>query len=250
VTRARRQASVLTERIERLGGEAIEFPVIEIAEPKDLTPLRSALKNITSFQWIVFTSVNAVEACFKQLMELRLDIRSWSNVKIAAVGDTTADALLAHGIVADLIPDQFVSESLVAQFQQLAQKGERVLLPRADIANKLLPENLRALGLDVVEVDAYETRKISEGAELLIDLLEKKAVHFVTFTSSSTVRNFVDALKEQAGDDVGRLLQGVKTACIGPITAQTAESIGLHVDTIAETHTIDGLIQAIMKEAT
>jgi uroporphyrinogen III methyltransferase / synthase len=249
VTRARKQASALSEQIERLGGEAYEFPVIEIVTPKDLQPLQDALRSIGSFQWVVFTSANGVDACFRQMQEMRLDIRSWANVKVAAIGDKTADVLAKRGLIADLVPASFVAEALVESLLPMLKKGDRVLLPRADIARKHLPEALRSHGCDVVEVDAYETKRVADGASELVEMLQKRAVHYVTFTSSSTVRNFLETIREQAGEEADALLKSVKTACIGPITAATASELGLHVDIVASTYTIEGLVEAVVKDS-
>ncbi|UOF90181.1 uroporphyrinogen-III C-methyltransferase [Fodinisporobacter ferrooxydans] len=268
VTRARQQASQLSAWIEDMGGEAYECPVIAICPPADEKPMREALQNIRTFQWVVFTSANGVDSFFSMMRRQQVDVRSLAAVKIAAIGEKTAEALQQRGIVPELVPQEYVAEALADALLKVVQPTDRILLPRADLARKTLPTLLRQHGCEVVEVDAYSTKKVTDGMEELLELLQTGAVHLITFTSSSTVRNFVIGLQETlqntvrdeqchgelpefstedaAAKRVQELLAHVKIACIGPITADTARSMGLSVQIQAETYTIEGLTEAIL----
>ncbi len=241
VTRARSQASGLSEQIAELGGEAYEFPLIRMQPPRESQPLDDALKNLETFDWVMFTSVNGVQYFFKRLRELGIDIRTMT-AKIAAVGPKTAEALEEKGLVVSVLPGEFRAEGLLTSLQGQLKAGEKVLLPRADIARETLPRELRNLGLEVTEVDTYDTVIDASNAEETIELLKEKAIHLITFTSSSTVKNFVQVM---AGQDLKELLAGVKIACIGPITADTARQLGLTVDLVAKDWTIQGLVDCI-----
>jgi uroporphyrinogen III methyltransferase/synthase len=244
VTRARSQASELSEMIDALGGEAFEFPVIELVPPACPAPLEGALKDIGTYDWVIFTSVNGVQFFFDKMKAMNLDIRSMGKAKIAAIGPKTADSLRDKGLVVDVLPGEFLAEGLLETIEPKLKKGERVLLPRADIARKVLPEELTKLGLDVTEVDVYDTVISGEDSAEVVQLLEEKGIHVITFTSSSTVTNFVQALGGRV--DLSAALEDVCVACIGPITARTAEAAGLRVDVVAEQYTIKGLVDAIV----
>lgn len=246
VTRARSQASALSERIEALGGEAVEFPVIRITRPARQDLLDAALRRLEDYDWVVFTSVNGVKCFFRRLCELNLDIRRMAKAKVAAIGPRTAEALLDKGIQVDVLPGEYRAESLAEAMASRVEAGEKVLLPRADIARKVLARQLERCGLDVTEVDAYDTRVGTEDAGEVARLLEEGAIHVITFTSSSTVRNFVEAIRS-VREDWRSLIAPAQIACIGPITARTAEEFGLRVDAVASEYTIDGLVDAVIR---
>ena len=242
VTRSREQASVLSEKLERLGAEAWEYPTIKIQEPEDLTSLDQAVANAGAYDWIIFTSVNGVKAFFNRLKAQRLDIRSLNNAKICAIGPKTAEALEERGLLVDVMPEVFRAEAVVAALEGRIQTGDKVLLPRADLARQVLVDSLQQLGAQVDEIIAYQTVLAdTSDTELLLEKLQAGEMHIVTFTSSSTVTNFLQLVGEHR-----QLLKGVKIACIGPITAETAEKNGLHVDICAQQYTIDGLVEAIV----
>jgi len=243
VTRARSQASELSAKIQELGGEAIEFPVIKIVPPTNTEPLKEAYKQLDSFDWIIFTSVNGVSTFFEQLKENKIDIRKMGKARIAAIGSKTAEALQEKGLIVDIIPEEFRAEGLLNSLEGEIKAGQKVLLPRADIARKILPQVLREKGLEVVEVDAYETVLDAENKAEIVELLREKDVQIITFTSSSTVKNFMEAIKDE---EVEQLLEGVTLASIGPITTKTAQDLGLKVDVTASEYTIDGLVEAII----
>lgn len=243
VTRARSQASVFAEKIESLGAEPWEFPTIEIADPEDTALLDQAITEIDSYDWLILTSVNGVQYFMSRIRRLRTDIRRLNRVKIVAIGPKTREEIEKYGIFCEFMPEEFVAEAIIEIMKGKDIKGRKVLLPRADIARKVLPETLRSMGAEVDEVTAYRTVAGAGNTGELIKLLEDKRIHAVTFTSSSTVKNFMKKLGvENAG-----LLEGVAVACIGPITSATARELGLNVDIEASEYTIDGLVEAILK---
>ena len=241
VTRSREQASVLSEKLENLGAEAWEYPTIKIKEPDDLTALDKAVANAGMNNWIIFTSVNGVKAFFQRLRAQKLDIRSLKEAKICAIGPKTAEALEERGLLVDVMPEVFRAEAVLEALQGRIQSGDKILLPRADLARQVLVDSLKRLGAQVDEVVAYQTVLAdATDTQLLLEKLRAGEIHVLTFTSSSTVTNFLQLLGEHR-----QLLQGITVACIGPITAETAKKNGLSVDICAEQYTIDGLVEAI-----
>lgn len=241
VTRSREQASVLSEKLENLGAEAWEYPTIKIKAPDDLTALDKAVANAGMYNWIIFTSVNGVKAFFQRLRAQKLDIRSLKEAKICAIGPKTAEALEEHGLLVDVMPEVFRAEAVLEALQGRIQSGDKILLPRADLARQVLVDSLKKLGAQVDEVVAYQTVLAdATDTQLLLEKLRAGEIHVLTFTSSSTVTNFLQLLGEHR-----QLLQGITVACIGPITAETAKKNGLSVDICAEQYTIDGLVEAI-----
>lgn len=242
VTRSREQASALSERITRLGGEALEFPTIAIRPPDDYGPLDQAIGEVGSYQWIVFTSVNGVDYFFNRFRELERDIRELGPARLCAIGPRTREALAGRGLQVAYIPEEYRAERITDGLRALLRPGERVLLPRADIAPPELAEALTRAGAAVSDVTAYRTTAVDGNAGPVRRLLAEGRVHAVTFTSSSTVRNFVGAL---GAEDVPALLLKAPVICIGPVTAQTARELGLKVAAVAREYTIDGLVRAV-----
>jgi uroporphyrinogen III methyltransferase/synthase len=241
VTRTRQQASALSNRLRALGADTIDLPTIEIAPPEQWAPLDSAIGELSSYDWIVFTSVNGAAAFWERLGHAGLDVRALHGVRLAAIGPATAAAMESHGLRADYIPAEYVAEAIASGLGNV--HGLRVLLPRADIARPALADLLRKAGAEVVEVAAYRTLRPDVDASELHDLLTSITV--ATFTSSSTVRN-LGAMARDAGLDLPRALADVTVACIGPITADTAREMGLSVQTVAEEYTIEGLVAALV----
>ena len=242
VTRARAQAGELSAMLERLGAEVHEFPTIEIRPPEDYGPLDAAIRELDSFTWIVFTSVNGVEAFAERLRHHGLDLRAVPrHAKVAAIGPATAQKVEEAGLRVDISPEEYRAEALIRALDGLA--GERVLIPRAKVAREILPDKLREAGAEVVVPPAYESIPTSEGREELVRRLESGEIDCVTFTASSTVENFVGAF---GAEEAARLLAGTRVACIGPITADTARKHGLRVDVEAEKYTIPGLVEAVI----
>lgn len=250
VTRSRAQASVLTQRLEDLGAEVWEFPTIEVVPPADYVSLDNCLKLLKEYQWIVFTSVNGVEAFFQRLWETGGDIRQLQGIRLAAIGPATGKSLEDRGLRVDYIPEEFRAEAVAEGLVGKVRAGERILLPRAREARTVLPKLLKESGAVVDEIVAYDTINGSGDSRVIKEMLENRRLDAVTFTSSSTVRNFVSMLQDsQEGvefkKDVSSMLEGVVVACIGPITADTARTLGLTVDVVAQSFTIDGLVEAL-----
>jgi len=245
VTRARAQAGELSRELEALGAEVFEFPTIEIQPPRDFGPLDRSIQELDSFDWLVFTSVNGVEAFVERLRHHDLDLRSvprWA--KVAAIGPATARSVEEAGLRVDVTPEEYRAEALIEALEGVSIAGARVLIPRAKVAREILPEKLRGAGAEVVVPPAYVSVPSSEGREQLEKLLENGEIDCVTFTASSTVENFVRAFGEE---DAARLLSRTRVACIGPITAETARKYGIGVEVEAGEYTIPGLVDAVVE---
>ena len=241
ITRARSQASKLTTALEELGANCIEAPAIKIAPPDDnYVSLDNAITKIHDYDWIIFTSTNGVERFFARLNEKNLDARCLSNAKIAAIGTATADKLKNYGIIADKIPTMFKAEGILEVLQNDIQKGSKVLIPRAQKAREALPIGLRQMGAIVDVAETYCTKMADTNKDDIKELLKNNQIDMVTFTSSSTVENLLKLI-----DGEKTLLNNVKTAVIGPITAKTCKNNGLKVDIEADVYTIDGLVNKI-----
>jgi uroporphyrinogen III methyltransferase / synthase len=243
VTRARMQAGELSAELERLGAEVYEFPTIEISPPQNFGPLDDAIRKLDSFDWMVYTSVNGVEAFVERLRYHGLDLRAVPRgARIAAIGPATAKKLDEVGLRVDVVPGAYRAEALIEALDAGSLAGKRVLIPRARVAREILPEKLREAGAEVVVPPAYESVPSSEGKEELSLRLRSGEIDCVTFTASSTVENFFGVFGEE---EAARLLSGTKVACIGPITAGTACRRGLRVDAEADEYTIPGLVEAV-----
>ncbi|MGI9862579.1 uroporphyrinogen-III C-methyltransferase [Moorella naiadis] len=240
VTRPRPQAAGLSRRLAEMGAEVLTMPVIRTEPPADWQPLDAALDTLQDLDWIIFTSANGVRYCWQRLLAKGRDVRSLAGIKIAAIGPATARALQERGIRADWQPREYVAEAVAAGLGPLLA-GQRVLLPRADIARTFLAADLRRRGAKVTEVAAYRTVMVQEDADCLKDMLAENKVAAVTFTSSSTVKAFLGLLGEEAGE----LMAGVDVFCLGPVTAATAREAGLEVTATAAEYTEEGLAQAI-----
>ncbi|WP_231637424.1 uroporphyrinogen-III C-methyltransferase [Paenibacillus sp. FJAT-27812] len=250
VTRARSQASELADQIELLGGEPCEFPVIETVEPSDpaaIESLRKQLEQAEHYQWLMFTSVNGVDYFFGWLRKFRIDMRRFVDAKIAAVGPKTAEALAKRGLVVEELPAKFHAEGLLEHLGPQLRAGERVLLPRGDLAREVLPRELKAMGLIPTEIDVYETVLADQQEELALEWIREKEIHLITFTSSSTVTNLLEVLRRKGVTDPVELLSDIPIASIGPITTQTAIEAGLKVAIEPEDSTLDGLLQAMVQ---
>lgn len=232
ITRAPAQAVALAEKIRALGGEPVEFPTIDCAPLDDFRTLDDALARVHEFDWVVFTSANGVRLVVERMKTLGIALGNLAAQKIAAIGPATARALENLGLRVDFIPTKFLGEQIALELP--SARGQRALLLRADLASDVLARGLQARGVSVTDVDAYRTVMPPARA---IDL---QTIDAITFTSSSTVRNFV-AMLNGARDELDR----ATIFCIGPVTAETARELGLRVDAVAEEHTIDGLVEVI-----
>lgn len=243
VTRARSQASDLVNTIHEMGGEAVEFPVIKIVPPKDSTEYNDNVENLGVFDWTIFTSVNGVKSFFSKLKEKKIDLRSMSKAKIVAIGPKTAELLEEKGLMVDVLPEEYRAEGILEALEKEIKPGQKILLPRAEIAREILPEKLREKDLEVVEINAYETKVDAENKDEIVNMLKDGSINVITFTSSSTVKNFVNSLKNE---NLEELLEEVILASIGPITTKTAEDLGLKINVTAKEYTIAGLLEAIV----
>jgi len=241
VTRPRRQSRPLSDALRRLGATVVEAPAIEIEPPSDFRPLDEALGRLATYDWVVFTSVNGVEAFFDRLSKVRPETVV-SSQKFAAIGPATAESLRERGFEAEVVPEKFVAEEV---FRAIAGRGEvtgkRFLLPRADIAREALPELLRSSGAIVDVIAAYRTVAAGEEMKRASELVERGEVDMVTFTSASTARSFFAKAGPHAAH--GR----VRAASIGPITSNALRSLGVSPAVEAERFTTEGLVEAILR---
>jgi uroporphyrinogen-III synthase len=251
VGRARHQASALSAGLRALGAEVVEIPFIEIRPPRSYAPLDSALKSLHDYDWLILTSVNGVDAVWQRLRKLHLTRRELKHLKVAAIGPATCRAIEKHGTRVDVVPEEYVAESVVESLRHQVA-GKRVLLARAKVARDVIPRELRKLGVKVDVVEAYETVIPQSSRTRLHTMLKdpKRRPDIVTFTSSSTVRSFVALLGKNVWRGRPRPrkaspLEGIRLASIGPITSSTLRELGLPVDIEAQEYTIPGLIRAI-----
>ncbi|MBW2330913.1 MAG: uroporphyrinogen-III C-methyltransferase [Deltaproteobacteria bacterium] len=247
VTRTREQASELVARLSDLGAECLECPAISVVPPEDWAPLDVAIDRLDTYDWLVLTSVNGVSFFFDRLYARGKDVRALKDVRTATIGPATAKRLRDFGLNSDIVPETYRAESIVEDFKNEAIKGKKVLLPRAKEARPVLPVELRKMGAVVDEIAAYQTEEARENVDVLIKRLEEGSIDLLTFTSSSTVRNFKALLPPER---FGSLIEGVTVATIGPITADTARELGFKVDIMARDYTIDGLCEAIIQHYT
>ncbi len=243
ITRARTQASNLVSQLSKLGAACIEIPTIEISPPEDITPLKESIENLKHYDWIVFTSVNGVKFFFDTLYEMGKDVRALGHLKFACIGPVTKERLRDHGIVSDILPQTYQAESVIEAFSGVEIKNKKILLPRAKVARTILPEELEKMGAKVDEVTAYETHLNQEGKKELMELLKNHEIDAVTFTSSSTVSNFMSFFDSE---DEKKLLNNIVFASIGPITSDTARFLGIEPDIEATEFTIPGLIDSLL----
>jgi uroporphyrinogen III methyltransferase/synthase len=237
VTRDRRQAGELAEPLAELGAEAILLPTIEVGEAEDPEPLDQAIARMRTFDWVIFTSVNGVRYFMEHLDKSARDLRALSTVKICAIGPATRAAVEALHLKVDLMPEEYVAESLVAAFTEEHLNGRRILLPRAAVARDVVPKELMRRGASVDVVEAYRTVAPAGLAEHAAEVFARRP-DWVTFGSSSAVKNLVHA----AGPAI---LRGVRIASIGPVTSATVRETGLEVDAEGSPYTMEGLIAAL-----
>ena len=243
VTRALEQAGELAKALQELGADVIALPAIRVVPVEDPTALDEACATAESFDWLVFTSANGVNYFMRRFLSRR-DVRDLKGPRICTVGPSTAVALAAYGLHVDLTPSEYRSEGIInALGENGSLAGLRFLLPRSEIARELLVEELRGAGAEVADVPAYTTLGPAEGSEDIYRMLLDRRIDAVTFTSASTVRNFVQMIgTEQAAD----LLQGTTVAAIGPVTAETAAQFGITASVVPEQYTIAALVDALV----
>jgi len=240
ITRPEAQAEELSELLRARGARVIYFPVIRIAPPESWEELDGAIDRLESYRWIIFTSANGVAFFFRRLRERGRDIRDLKGIRIATIGPATASAVETLGIRVDLVPEEFISEGVVKAFAGEDLRGRRVLLPRAEQARDVIPEGLAKMGADVDVATAYRTVRSDRNAAELESFLAEDKVDVITFTSPSTVANFLGIM----GPDF-HLPSKVRIACIGPVTETAARGAGLPVDILQERYTIPGLVETL-----
>jgi uroporphyrinogen-III synthase len=248
VGRARHQAGSLSGSLRNLGAAVVEIPFIEIRKPQSYLPLDNALKNAKNYDWLILTSANGVEAMWERIRKLRITRRMLKHLEIAAIGPATKKAIVKHGLKVKMVPEEYVAESVVKGLRDQV-KGKRVVLIRAKVARDVIPEELRAAGAQVDVVEAYET-VVPEKSRVRLRALMKNAArrpHVVTFTSSSSAKNFAELLGPSRTSAGGKgPLKDVQFASIGPVTSATMRELQLPVAFEAREFTMGGLIRSIV----
>jgi len=244
VTRTHKQAEGLSSLLRQFGAEVIEAPVIEVRPPDSFEALDGALNNILEYDWLVLTSVNGVEALFSRLEPLGLSVDSLQHLKIAAIGPATEERIQDLGLVVDVVPQRYIGEEVVHSLRKLV-KSEKVLIVRAKVARDVIPQQLHDAGADVEVVEAYQTvvpEDAKERMQLAFD--NGRLPDAITFTSSSTVKNFLSIV---VGTEIPAKLRDIKFASIGPVTSDTLREYGLPVHVEADEYTMEGLAQALVR---
>jgi uroporphyrinogen III methyltransferase/synthase len=248
VTRPRDQAGDLVRRLEAMGADAIEAPMIRIEPPEDYGPLDEACTRVSEFDWIIFSSANAVDAFIERLLHSPRDLRALRDTRLCGVGPATGERLATYGLKVDLVPAEHRAEGVVRAITEMRDvRGLKVLLPKADIGRDVIGDELRKQGADVTEVVAYRTVVVEperEGEPDIYRMLLERRIDVVTFTSGSAVRNFVRVLGPEPAAD---LLRGTIVASIGPVTAEAAALSNIETTIMPTEHTVPALVDAIVK---
>lgn len=243
VTRSRTQSSSLVAKIMDLGGNPIEIPTIRIEKVDDNKELENEINNISNYNYLILTSQNGVNIFFDKLTEMNLDLRQLANIKICAIGLATAKELKMRGIIADIVPKKFVGEAMYEELKDIVNSNDKILIPRSANSRDFLVDKLSEI-CRVKEVHTYKTEIEDKYKEEIISLLNEKAIDYITFTSSSTVSNFIDII----GVDNIDKLKDTKVISIGPITSNTANKLGLKVYKEPTNYTINDLINCIIED--
>jgi len=241
ITRPEPQAASMAALLRDAGARVITFPTIRIVPPESWDGLDSAIRHLEDYAWLIFTSANGVHFFLERLHAAGRDLRDLKGIRLCTIGPATAAVLESCGLRVDLVPETYLSEGVVAAFERFAISGQRILLPRAEKARDVIPEGLASLGAVVDVVTAYRTENSGRKPAELAEYLERGQVDVLTFTSPSTVTNFLEIM----GADFFPLPKGVRVACIGPVTAAAAEKAGLPVDILQETYTVSGLVESL-----
>lgn len=245
VTRARAQASDLSTHFQEQGAEVMEFPTIKIEPLKSYKLLEAEFKKLSDYDWIVFTSVNGVVHFFDRLKVACKDIRSLAGVKLCAIGPATKEALEEKGLKVDLVPKEFVAEAVIKKLKSsMTLKDKKFLVPRAKEARDVLIKGLQKAGAKVKEVPVYETVINTKGKDHILETFEKRPPHVVTFTSSSTVKNFVELVGKKS---LKTTFKNTQFISIGPITSKTAKDLGVKIAAQAKEYTVPGVIAVVEK---
>jgi uroporphyrinogen III methyltransferase/synthase len=242
ITRPEAQAEEFASLLHAQGTRVIHFPTIKIVPPEDFRDLDQAIGRLSQYQWIIFTSANGVGFFSKRLHELDRDWRDLKDIRICTIGPATAATIEKLGIRVDVVPEEFISEGVVKAFQEFDIKGKKFLLPRAETARDVIPEGLTKLGAEVDVVAAYRTVNSGRDKSELENLMSEGKVDVITFTSPSTVTNFMEIMGKEFV-----IPPTIKIACIGPVTSAAVKKAGLPVDIIQERYTIPGLVETLVE---
>jgi uroporphyrinogen III methyltransferase/synthase len=247
VTRPRDQAPALSNLLAEQGAEPIECPMLEICPPDNWSPVDEAIQELSLYDWVIFTSVNGVQAFMGRLWFHKKDARSLANAKVCCIGPRTEEEANRWGLVADLVPKDFQAEGILEALGGLGIQGQRILIPRAKVAREILPEQLRQMGAIVLVVHGYQAVPPEANFEPISHRFHNQDIQYLTFTSSSTVKNFCQLFADR--QEMHVLTQHATVACIGPITAKTVEEEGMSVDIVAAENTVPALVEAIVAHA-
>ena len=242
ITRPAEQAKDFIEALKAQGAEPISFPTIRIISPRGWVKVDKAIENLTGYDALIFTSVNGVKFFFQRLKEKEKNIGFLKKLKMVAIGPKTAAAIEQFHLRVDIVPQKFQAESVVEALEKKGITGKRFLLPRAEKARDVLPKEIKKRGGHIDVVTVYRISKGEGNIQEVKELFRKKLIHVITFTSSSTVKNFVELLAEK---NISKMIKGAVVASIGPITADTAASLGIRTDIMPKNYTIPGLVKAI-----
>ena len=240
VTRPEGQSEEFAALLRDEGARVISFPTIRIMPPEDYNDLDRAIENIDKYHWVVFTSANGVKFFFERFCKLRNDIRDLKGVKICTIGPATQARVEGYNIRVDMVPEEYISDGVVDAFRDMDVAGENVLLPRAEVAGNIIPDGLSALGANVDVAVAYRTVSSGEDGEAIKELMDSGKIDVITFTSPSTVTNFMNIIGSEA-----IIPNHIKIACIGPVTENACRKAGLEIDIMQGPYSIPGLIEAI-----
>jgi uroporphyrinogen III methyltransferase/synthase len=244
VTRPRDQAPALSNLLAAQGAEPVECPTLEIHPPDSWAPVDEAIDTLQTYDWVIFTSVNGVQLFMDRLWFHQKDVRSLSGLRVCCIGPRTEEEAARRGVAADLIPKDFQAEGILEAMGGLGVKGQRILIPRAKVAREILPDELKAMGAMVRVVPVYQAVPPALDFAPIRDRLKNREIHYLTFTSSSTVRNFCQLFDHR--QELLELTRNIPVAVIGPITAQTVKEEGLSVDVVASENTVPALVEAIL----
>jgi uroporphyrinogen III methyltransferase / synthase len=247
VTRPRDQAPALSNLLAAQGAEPVECPTLEIHPPDCWAPVDEAIHALSNYDWVIFTSVNGVQSFMDRLWFHRKDVRSLAGLRVCCIGPRTQEEAARRGIAADLVPKEFQAEGILEDLGGLGVKGQRILIPRAKVAREILPDRLAAMGAMVRVVHAYQAVLPEVKIDSIRHRLQNREIHYLTFTSSSTVRNFCQLFENR--QELQELIRNSTVAVIGPITAQTVREEGLSVDVVALENTVPALVDAIVSHA-
>ena len=247
VTRPRDQAQAFSNLLAAQGAEPVECPTLEIHPPDSWTPVDESIHALLTYNWVIFTSVNGVQSFMGRLWFHQKDARSLAGLRVCCIGPRTREEAARWGVGADLVPQDFQAEGILEAMDRIGVKGQRILIPRAKVAREILPDQLEAMGAMVRVVQAYQAIPPAVEIAPIRDRLRNREIHYLTFTSSSTVRNFCQLFDNR--QELQELTRDITVAVIGPITAQTVQEEGLSVDVVALENTVPALVDAIIIHA-